>query len=87
MIVSDQMTRKEALNQLALPLYAPDELESDILYFCKKLQISHPEFDEVMAAPVHHYSEFPNWDGKYRFFKRVQTAIGNLTGNRLNIYS
>lgn len=87
MIVSDQMTRKEALNQLALPLYAPDELESDILYFCKKLQISRPEFDELMAAPVHHYSEFPNWDGKYRFFKRVQTAIGNLTGNRLNIYS
>ena len=87
MIASGQMTQEDALNQLALPLYDPDELESDILYFCKKLWISRAEFDELMAAPVHHYSEFYNWDGRYGFFKKVQTVIGNMTGKRLNIYS
>lgn len=87
MIVSGQITREEALNQLALPLYDTAELESDIIYFCKKLQISRAEFDELMAAPVHQYFEFPNWDRKYRFLKKIQKTIASVTGKNMDIYS
>lgn len=87
MIVSGQMTREEALEDLAQPLYDPKELETDMEYFCKKLRIRREELNDFMTAPVHHYSEFPNWDRRYRFLKKVQRLVGNVTGKRLAVYS
>jgi len=87
MIVSGQMTREEARAGLAERLYDPTDLDSDIHYFCKKLRISRAEFGDLMAAPIHHYSEFPNWDRRYRFLKILQKWIGNMTGNKLRVYS
>ena len=87
LIVSGQITREEAIAKLEEPLYNPDELETDITYFCKKLQISRNEFNELMAVPVHHYSEFSNWNRRYRFLKKMQSVMENLTGNRKKIYS
>lgn len=87
MIVTGQMTREQALAELDEPLYTSEALEADIQYFCKKLRISREEFDELMSAPVHHYSEFPNWDRRYRFLKMVQLLISRMTGKRLGFYS
>ncbi len=87
LIVTGQMSREEAICKLEERLYDPDELESDIVYFCKKLRISRAEFDELMAAPVHHYSEFPNWEWRYRFLKRMQASFEKMTGQRTSIYS
>jgi hypothetical protein len=87
LIVSRQMTREEAVVQLEEPLYDPDELETDIVYFCKKLQITRSEFEKLMAAPVHHHSEFSNWELRYRMLKEAQSFFESLTGRRKNIYS
>jgi N-acetyl sugar amidotransferase len=87
LIVSGQMTRDEALKKLAEPLYDPDELEIDIAYFCKKLRISRAKFDEMLQAPIHSYSDFPTWDGKYRLLKRMQDIFEKSTGRRLKVYS
>ena len=87
MIASGQMSREEALEQLKLSLYESNELETDILYFCKKLQINRSEFMEFLTLPAHHYSEFPNWDKRYQSIKKVQRVISHITGKRLNIYS
>lgn len=87
MIVSGQISREEALKQLSYPLYNPDQLETDIIYFCKKLQISRSEFDQLMDVPVHNYSDFPNWDSQYQFLKKIQSFIRIITGKRLNVYS
>lgn len=87
LIVSGQMTREEALAELEKPLYDPRELEVDIAYFCKKLRISRAQFDQLMAAPVHAYDDFPTWEGRYRLLKRVQRAVEGLTGRRVNVYS
>jgi N-acetyl sugar amidotransferase len=62
MIVSGQMTREEALSKLQEPLYDPEELKSDIKYFCKKLKFSQEEFDELMKVPNCSYRDFPNWN-------------------------
>ncbi len=87
LIVSGQMTRDEALEKLAEPLYAPDELEMDIAYFCKKLRISRSQFDELMSAPIHHYTDFPNWDSRHRLLKRAQAFVARVTGRRIKVYS
>ena len=87
LIVSGQMTRDEALAELEKPLYAPDELEVDITYFCKKLRISRSEFDALMETPKQHYTDFSNWDSRQRLIKKAQDSIATITGRRIRVYS
>jgi len=75
LVVSGQMTREEALLKLEEPLYDQNEIEMDIVYFCKKLRINRVEFDELMAIPVHHYTDFPNWEYRYRLLKKGKTLF------------
>lgn len=87
LIVSGQMTREEALEKLNEPLYDAQELEIDIAYFCKKLRITREQFTEFMNAHPHHHTDFPTWDGRYRWLKRVQSIVEKITGKRVNVYS
>ncbi len=87
LIVSGQMTRVEALSKLNEPLYDSAELETDITYFCKKLRITRQQFDDLMTAPIHHYSDFPNWDSRYQMLKRLQAWVTKLIGREIKVYS
>lgn len=87
LIVSGQMSREEALAKLAEPLYDPRELEIDITYFCKKLRITRQQFDGFLAAPSHHYTDFPTWDGRYRRLKKMQGLIERSLGRKVKVYS
>lgn len=87
LIVSGQMTRQEALERLAEPLYDPQELEIDIAYFCKKLRITRAEFDGFISQPNRHYTDFPNWDRRHRALKNLQSMVERLTGKRVHVYS
>lgn len=87
MIVSGQMTRIEALAKLEEQLYDPFELETDIRFFCKKLRISRAEFDNLMAAPNRHHTDFPTWESRYKAAKMAQKFAERLLGRRIAIYS
>jgi N-acetyl sugar amidotransferase len=87
LIVSGQLAREAAIRELEKPLYDPAELETDIAFFCKKMQLRRAELDELMARPIRHFSEFPNHDGWYRRLKRVQAVVERLSGKRVNVYS
>ena len=87
LIVSGQLQREQALAELAVPLYDAQELAIDIAYFCKKLRITRAQFDAFMATPLHHYTEFPTWDARYKLLKRVQGVAERLLGRRVNVYS
>lgn len=87
LILSGEVSRQHALNELAKPLYDQGELASDISYFCKKLNISDVEFHSYVNAPNRHYTEFPNWDSRRAVVKQAQNLVGRLFGKRVNIYS
>lgn len=87
LIVSGQMTRDIALAKLEEPLYDKSELEIDITYFCKKLRISRQQFDNLMMAPIHHYSDFPNWDVRYQRMKKIQAIVQKFLGRDIKVYS
>ena len=87
LIVSGQLSKQEALEKLAEPLYEAHELEQDIAYFCKKLGISREEFEGFLIAPLRHYTDFPNWDGYYRFLKAAQRTMMRITGRKFRVYS
>jgi N-acetyl sugar amidotransferase len=87
LIVSGQVSREAALNALGEPLYLPEELEIDTEYFCKKIGIGRDEYKRVMAEPVRHYSDFPNWDRRHRLLKQTQRLVERLSGRKYNVYS
>jgi len=73
LIVSGQITRQEALAELQTPLYSSEELEADIAYFCKKLGITRQEYDTVMRAAPHAFTDYPNRQEMYR---RLRSGLG-----------
>lgn len=61
LIMNSEITRDEALTELAKPLYSPLELEQDRDYVLKKLGLSKDEFQEYMTTPpVSHYA-YPSY--------------------------
>jgi hypothetical protein len=61
LILSGQMTRDEALNELAQGFYSSKkELEEEKDYVIKKLEISDEEFERIMALPVKKHTDYPN---------------------------
>lgn len=58
MIVSGQMTRDEALEELKKSRYGQDEMARDIGYILDRLEIPKTEFDAIMSAPPRNHSEY-----------------------------
>lgn len=52
LIISDQITRADALNILESPSFNPNTIDNDIMYLCKKLKITRSEFDSCMKMPL-----------------------------------
>jgi N-acetyl sugar amidotransferase len=67
LICSGQMTRDEALREVAEPAYPPEWIEPDTAFVIKKLGISQAEFDSIMTAPKKRYSDYPNMQNHWIF--------------------
>lgn len=59
LVVAGEITRSEAIAELAKPLYTANELSEDVAFVAKKLSISVEELNALVAAPPKHYSEYP----------------------------
>ena len=86
-IVSKQMTREQALELLAKPLYQPGELLRDIDYLCRKLQIEQDEFQHYLNAPLEYSGKFKNWDNKYHSLKIMQSIFERISGKKVRLFS
>lgn len=76
LIVSGQITREAALDELSEPLYDPKELAEDTLYWIKKIGISREDYDRVMAERPRDYTEYPNSEKFYQWIRdNLQPAI------------
>ncbi|RGT72486.1 N-acetyl sugar amidotransferase [Ruminococcus sp. AF18-22] len=58
MILSGQMTREKALEELERPLYKEGELEQDITYILTELGMSREEFDKIMSETPNSHDNF-----------------------------
>ncbi len=68
LIVSGQMTKKEALVEMERPLYDPIQLEEDRDFFIKKLGFSKTEWEKIMSLPPKTEHDYKNEAGKRRLF-------------------
>ncbi|MFP2770640.1 N-acetyl sugar amidotransferase [Oceanisphaera sp. KMM 10153] len=87
MVLSGLMSREQALEELAMPLYDKNELREDKHYLAKKLGISVEQLDEYVSSLGHDYSEYPNWNSRYIFIKRVQSFVSKVLGRNVKNYS
>jgi N-acetyl sugar amidotransferase len=67
LVCSGQLTRDEALREIAIPAYPPDQVEPDKVFVAKKLGISREEFDAIMAASKRRYRDYPNLQNHWAF--------------------
>ena len=67
LVCSGQMTRGEALDEIAAPPYPADWVEPDRAFVAKKLGISPEEFAAIMAAPKKRYGDYPNLQNHWAF--------------------
>jgi N-acetyl sugar amidotransferase len=67
LICSGQMTRDEALAEIALPPYPLEWVEADKAFVAKKFGISRQDFDAIIGAPKKRYSDYPNLQNHWAF--------------------
>lgn len=78
LVVSGQITREEALGELKKPLYDAKELEEDISYFCKKLDITRGEYERVMAEQPRTHRDYPNRESLYENLRSLTRALSRV---------
>lgn len=86
-ILSGEVTRDEALAELEKPLYNDVELREDILFVAKKLGITPEELDNLIKADSHEYTEYSNWDSRYKLMSYAKALIQRVPGLRVKSYS
>lgn len=88
LILTNQMTRDEALAQLKLPLYDNElSLKYDINFFCRKLGISEEEFENIMNSTPQAYTDYPTWDVYYKLIKKIQSLFERVANKKVRNYS
>ena len=85
LIASGQLSRDDALVEMNKTLYEEDELEQDIAFLCKKLRITREEFEQLMKVPNSSYTDFPNWDLRYKLVKRIKNFVETLLGRKIEV--
>lgn len=80
LIVSGQMTREDALRELDAPTYPPERLAEDKEFVAKKIGLPLNEFDAIMSAPPHDFSEYPTEQWLYRIKDVVWGVVKKVRG-------
>lgn len=70
-VVSGALSREEALREIKHQPFDPANLDSDIEYLCKKLQMNHGEFDRIFNSRNHSFSDYPSYYPLYRTFRKM----------------
>jgi N-acetyl sugar amidotransferase len=76
LVLTKQMTREDALAQIAQKAYDPVEIEHDMEYFATKLGITTGEFRNLMSGPNRSWREYKNRHWLIQLGNRVLSAIG-----------
>lgn len=85
MIISGQMTRDEAMTELAEPLYDEEQMNKYIQIIKEKIGITDEEYDEIMRAESHSHKDYKteNQDIKYMAYMAVRKIISRLKNEKI----
>jgi len=87
LINAGQISREVALAELDKPLYEEKELLQDIQYVAKKLDLTVDELNGLINSSGVSYSNYKNWDSRYKILKKVQAKVEKLLGREVKQYA
>ena len=82
LILTGQMTREEALENLSKPAYDPETISQDFEYIATKLGISVEELQSYMDAPNKTYKDYKSQERIYNMGAKVMRALGLEKGGK-----
>jgi len=82
LILTGQMTREDALENLKSTAYDPDTIKDDFEYIATKLGISVDELQEYMDQPNRKNSEFKSQESIYSIGAKVMRLVGLEKGGK-----
>ena len=82
LILTDQMTREEALKELSKPAYDPETVHHEFEYVASKLDWSIEQLKSCFHAPNKTYKDFANQETIYNFGAKVLKFLGKELGGK-----
>jgi N-acetyl sugar amidotransferase len=82
LILTDQMTREEALKELSKPAYDPETVHHEFEYVASKLDWSIDQLKSCLHAPNKTYKDFANQETIYNFGAKVLKFLGKELGGK-----
>ena len=82
LIVTDQMTREQALAKLQEPALDDDTIAQEFEYVATKLGISEDELRSYMDAPNKTYKDYKSQEGIYNLGAKVMKGLGLELGGK-----
>ncbi len=82
LILTGQMTREDALEQLKKPAYDPETIKQDFEFIANKLGVSVEELQSYMDAPNKTYKDYKSQDNIYNIGAKMMRLIGLERGGK-----
>ena len=82
LILTNQMTREEALKKLKFPAYDAETIHQDFEYVATKLGISEEELQSYMDAPNKTYKDYKSQETIYNIGAKVMRMLGAEKGGK-----
>lgn len=82
LILTNQMTRDDALERLKLPSYNAETIHQDFDYIATKLGISFEELQTYMDAPNKTYKDYRSQENVYNFGAKIMRFLGLEKGGK-----
>ena len=82
LILTDQMTREEALKELSKPAYDTETVHHELEYVASKLDWSIEQLKSCLHAPNKTYKDFANQETIYNFGAKVLKFLGKELGGK-----
>ena len=80
LILSGQITREEALQEIAKPAYNSELLKQDFEYVAKKFDMTPDKLKAIVNAPNHSHLDYKSYEtGLYRDHEKFMKAISPIT--------
>ena len=82
LILTNQMTREEALEKLSKPAYDPETIHHDFEFVATKLGVSVEELQSYMDAPNKTYKDYKSQESIYNIGAKVMRLVGLERGGK-----
>lgn len=82
LILTNQMTRNDAINKLKTPAYNEENIKEDFSYIATKLGISTDELKVYMDAPNKTYKDYKNQMSIYNIGAKILRMLGIEKGGK-----